>query len=82
MERPVRRQASGMPHNLSEKPSALADGVFTDVLSGHNTSGMERVAVALCRAVDLRVLQWGARHHGNGWSILDCTVHVGGATVF
>ena len=29
MERPVRRQASGSPHSLPEKPSAEADGVFT-----------------------------------------------------
>jgi hypothetical protein len=29
VERPARRQASGLPHSLPEKPSALADGVFT-----------------------------------------------------
>jgi hypothetical protein len=29
MERAVGRQASGLPHSLSEKLSAEADGVFT-----------------------------------------------------
>jgi hypothetical protein len=42
MEPAVGRQASGLPHSLSEKPSALADGVFTG-LSQRRASAAESV---------------------------------------
>lgn len=44
MERAVGRQASGLPHSLSEKPSAKSNGVFTSAAEGECKAYEKRLA--------------------------------------